>query len=118
MSVHPRHNLALLDIIKEGGACKGQDTTRFFLDPVKDQAKYASEAVAIRRMCLSCPVSSACLEYALTACSPRVEGIWCATTERARQSMGVRIRRGSAFQHEFEARFFRKGSRRAAHPHR
>lgn len=64
------------------GACRGVDTDLFF----PDEETTPAELAEARRVCASCPVSSACTEHGLRH---EKHGIWGGLTEHERR----RIRR-------------------------
>ncbi|MEI8050999.1 MAG: WhiB family transcriptional regulator [Actinomycetes bacterium] len=73
---------------RKRAACTGIDSDIFY--PASEDEVDAQEAKAI---CAVCPVSTACLEYALA--SREREGVWGGTTERERRRI-LRQRRKSA----------------------
>lgn len=67
-------------------ACKSVDPEMFFPEDYEDR-KSVFEAKAI---CQSCPLTSACLVYAIKDSS--LEGIWGGTTPKERRNMRRRRR--------------------------
>lgn len=66
--------------------CASADPELFFPD---DEGVYHHVEQA-KQICLSCPLTSACLMYALK--DPRLQGIWGATTPRERKNLRKRKR--------------------------
>ncbi|WP_030466294.1 WhiB family transcriptional regulator [Lentzea aerocolonigenes] len=60
-------------------ACTDEDPELFFPEP--GQVAQISEAKSV---CVSCPIATACLSYALRH---GVEGVWGCTTEDERRAM-------------------------------
>jgi hypothetical protein len=69
-------------------ACRGIDTDLFYSD---DHVQSWMLAPTMRRMCHACPIYDDCLEYALWN---EVHGFWAGLTEKQRQTMRGRLRRG------------------------
>ncbi len=70
----------------EQASCRGANPDTFY--PVSEDL--AGPALKI---CASCPVREACLEYAIVA--RETEGVWGGTTEKERRRI-IRLRRKSA----------------------
>lgn len=61
-------------------ACRGVGVEHFF-------PSEASGLMQARRVCVRCPVSKDCLDYALS--DPSLKGIWAGTSERRRRRLRV-----------------------------
>ena len=65
-------------------ACRAHDPELFF--PVGTLGPMADQIEEAKQVCAGCPVRGACLRWALRE---RPEGIWGATTEEERRSLGA-----------------------------
>ena len=71
--------------------CAKVDKDWFFPDEVEDPSEvFSLKELNAKAVCLMCPLSKACLDYALR--TPSLEGIWGGTTKRERKLMRRRIR--------------------------
>jgi len=84
--------LALSDLLfepgedwRESAACAGTDDALFF--PVGDEGPLVDQAKSI---CAACPVSDACLQYALS--TNQTEGLWGGMTSGERRRLRRRLR--------------------------
>lgn len=88
---------------QERAACKGEDPELFFAPDVPDDAELAELGAlraewkrresAARRICVSCPVRSACLEWRLGFEHQRDGGIWAGLDEEQRWKLRkIRVR--------------------------
>ncbi|MER6414925.1 WhiB family transcriptional regulator [Streptomyces humidus] len=64
-------------------ACVGEDPELFF--PVGTAGPALREAAEAKRVCARCPVSTACLSYALG--TPQISGVWGGTGEDERAEL-------------------------------
>ncbi|MBA8827089.1 hypothetical protein FHX42_004473 [Saccharopolyspora lacisalsi] len=63
-------------------ACASDEVDPELFFPVSDQAQ--QQIAAAKRVCASCPVRQACLQFALHS---DVEGLWGATTQQERKRL-------------------------------
>ena len=73
-------------------ACSTADPDLFF--PISSSGPAAHQAKRAKAICARCEIRRACLDYALN--SGPIQGVWGGTTERERQLLGQRGRRGRA----------------------
>jgi WhiB family redox-sensing transcriptional regulator len=73
-----------LDSWQHRGACRGPQATVFFPPPhFERKIERAERERRAKEICASCPVASACLDYALTIREPH--GIWGGLNEGERR---------------------------------
>jgi WhiB family redox-sensing transcriptional regulator len=71
--------------------CAQVDKDWFFPDEVDDEVEvFSLKELNAKAVCLMCPLSKACLDYALK--TPSLEGIWGGTTKHERKLMRRRLR--------------------------
>lgn len=71
--------------------CATADKDWFFPDEVEDSAEVMSlKTMNAKALCKACPLTLACLEYALK--TPSLEGIWGGTTKQERKTIRRKIR--------------------------
>jgi WhiB family redox-sensing transcriptional regulator len=72
----------------ERAACRGMETELFF--PNGETGEALDQTEEAKAICRTCPVQSACLEYALATRQPY--GVWGGATEAERRSIRRRRR--------------------------
>lgn len=74
-------------------ACNGQDPRYFFPEGHMRSASYRAAKAISRRLCEACPITSQCLDYALTETveadneAAWVDGMWAGTTPQQREEL-------------------------------
>lgn len=72
--------------------CATVDKDWFFPDEFEDtQSVMSLKVMNAKAVCIACPLTKACLEYALK--TPSLEGIWGGTTKEERQRLRKKLRR-------------------------
>ena len=75
---------------QHGAACAGENTDLFF--PIGTSGLAAHQAEAAKQICGRCPVSTACLQWAIS--SGTEHGVWGGLTEEERRAWKRRHLRG------------------------
>ena len=71
--------------------CADVDKDWFFPDDLEDEPEvFSLKVLNAKAVCLECPLSISCLEYAVK--TPYLEGIWGGTTQHERKLMRRRIK--------------------------
>lgn len=71
--------------------CATVDKDWFFPDEIEDEASVMTlKTMNAKAVCKACPLTIACLEYALK--TPSLEGIWGGTTKQERTAIRRKLR--------------------------
>lgn len=84
----------LLGLLGEQGECRFDPELHTGPDAFEDEPLHERRARedAAKSVCESCPVVSACLEYALTSCPQPQYGVWAGFTARELSDLRIEMR--------------------------
>lgn len=79
---------------RDRAACRGKDPDLFFPEAPPNTDAGKRQVAEARAVCRACPVTAACLRFALD--TRQSNGIWAGTTEGERNTARLHLTRGAA----------------------